>query len=1037
MGKPDPTTATTTGHPSKGGSALKRLKASLKSAGVIGKHQKISKKKSTTQRAAALGERKEAREILRGLSTKARDTNPFETKINRQKHDVLNRKIKGATGKPGVVRKRGEENRTRTLAVEMDRRNKDSAFVDRRFGERDATMSLEDKMLERFMKEKSKRAADRGSMFNLEDDDEDMMELTHMGQSLNAFSDAGLQKVHADPADDSDSGQIDKDTVRYTHFGGFSEDDEAAADPNDDGTGKRKSKNEVMKEVIAKSKLHKRERQMLKEQDEDLAEELDAQLDDIKALLATNKPAAPYKAFDALTGATDTNTIPVSNKRGHDAAAAGQAANDNRRRGQDEDGDEEDYDDYDRFVRELATERRAKPTDRLKTEQELAAAEKLRLEQLEKDRQRRMMGLPTEKEEAAAKMQAKLDAAASANKRPAEADDLGDDDYTAAVETMVRDEEEVPLLYRDGRLLNKEVFMRKRRKVDGDDDEEQDEDEDEEDGTEDEDDDEEEDDDDEEEDESDADENDWAIEDVNDTLGEEAGSDDNNNDKEHVSITTTTTTASSSKPHFVPTKQRTVDETAAKELPYTFTAPDTHDDFLALVGDRTPEEQATIVQRLRALHHVKLGGDNRKKLEKLLEILLTHLTHLSNTPTTPTTLPTINALSAPTIELSQQFPTQAATHFLTLTTALQKKLSRDLASTAPHRRASALPHLDALVAFRLVGRIFSTSDLKHEVVTPVMLLMSQYLSQAPVADWRGALSGLFVCEMLAEYQALSKRFIPEAVNFLATVLALILPTSSSCEPTTETDTNIATETDIASIETAPILDPAVTCLRIRDWETATAKPSSSPPVSLLHTLAKLNTTTTTTTPPTPPSEPAKLALLTTTLTLLTRYMRLYMDSPTFPTLFAAIPHLLTHIPPTLSFPALTTTHTLLTALTHSTTLKRRPLVLQKFKPTPLATHVPKFDTHYSVDRKAQARDPDRARATAAKLKFEYKKELKGAVRELRKDASFVNRKRTATLKQADAAYKSKMDKILGGLANQEGAMRGYERELKKAKGKKR
>lgn len=38
-------------------------------------------------------------------------------------------------------------------------------------------------------------------------------------------------------------------------------------------------------------------------------------------------------------------------------------------------------------------------------------------------------------------------------------------------------------------------------------------------------------------------------------------------------------------------------------------------------------------------------------------------------------------------------------------------------------------------------------------------------------------------------------------------------------------------------------------------------------------------------------------------------------------------------------------------------------------------------------------------------------------------------------KQKDAEYKKKMDKIMGQLASQEGAMRGYEREKKKSKRK--
>jgi nucleolar protein 14 len=113
-------------------------------------------------------------------------------------------------------------------------------------------------------------------------------------------------------------------------------------------------------------------------------------------------------------------------------------------------------------------------------------------------------------------------------------------------------------------------------------------------------------------------------------------------------------------------------------------------------------------------------------------------------------------------------------------------------------------------------------------------------------------------------------------------------------------------------------------------------------------------------------------------------------------------------------------------------LKRRPLQLQKRKSIPIPTYAPKFQTGYSVDKRY---DPDTDRRETSKLKAEYKKEFKGAVRELRKDAAFLGRKKIQEIRDNDAKYKKKMDKIVGILAEQEGAMRGYERESKRLKKK--
>src|SRR5687768_11119298 len=70
----------------------------------------------------------------------------------------------------------------------MQRRNKVGGILDRRFGENDPTMAPEDKMLERFAREKQ-RSHKKSSMFDLEDD-EPSVGLTHMGKSLTFDKDA-------------------------------------------------------------------------------------------------------------------------------------------------------------------------------------------------------------------------------------------------------------------------------------------------------------------------------------------------------------------------------------------------------------------------------------------------------------------------------------------------------------------------------------------------------------------------------------------------------------------------------------------------------------------------------------------------------------------------------------------------------------------------------------------------------------------------------------------------------------------------------
>jgi nucleolar protein 14 len=172
-----------------GGSALKRLRETLKQAKVIGpgaKTTRVSKKASRSKQLTAALAKKQTKSTLHSLMAEQRQSNPFEHKFTRTKHEVLNKPVKGVAGKPGLTRKRGEEARVKSLLPELTSKNRMSHVVDRRFGEGDTSMSVEDRMLARMMKEKVRAARMPAGAFNLEDGLEDTV-LTHQGK-LVSFS---------------------------------------------------------------------------------------------------------------------------------------------------------------------------------------------------------------------------------------------------------------------------------------------------------------------------------------------------------------------------------------------------------------------------------------------------------------------------------------------------------------------------------------------------------------------------------------------------------------------------------------------------------------------------------------------------------------------------------------------------------------------------------------------------------------------------------------------------------------------------------
>eukprot|EP00057_Strongylocentrotus_purpuratus_P008349 XP_011662823.1 PREDICTED: nucleolar protein 14 [Strongylocentrotus purpuratus] len=274
--------------------------------------------------------------------------NPFEVKINKQKHNILGRKNKHGKGVPVVSRSKGLQKRNATLLQEYKQRHKSNKFLDKRLGENDPEMSVEDKMMERFTLEKQ-RNHEKSGMYSLNTDED----LTHYGQSLSS-----LEKFEEPDlaSDDEEGGMIDKKFVAEEHFGGF------LTKKKTDEEGKPKTRQEIFEEIIAKSKKDKFNRQSEKEDVVKLTEQLDQDFNDVSQFLAKVK--------------------------------------------RDKDEERRKPDDYDMSVKELIFDMRAKASDRLKTPEELAKEEKEKLEKMETDRQRRMKGITeTEEQENKRRMQ--------------------------------------------------------------------------------------------------------------------------------------------------------------------------------------------------------------------------------------------------------------------------------------------------------------------------------------------------------------------------------------------------------------------------------------------------------------------------------------------------------------------------------------------------------------------------------------------------------------------------------------------------------
>lgn len=154
-------------------------------------------------------------------------------------------------------------------------------------------------------------------------------------------------------------------------------------------------------------------------------------------------------------------------------------------------------------------------------------------------------------------------------------------------------------------------------------------------------------------------------------------------------------------------------------------------------------------------------------------MLIDHILYITSPPEPKFTV--LSALTPHLYTLSKTYPIQSAEHFIAKLMLMQKNLTRGLAHGATNHDSRTWPGLPELSLLRTISVIWPTSDMNHAVVNPARLLMGSYLGLCRIRSLQDVASGLFLCTLFFQYEALSKRLVPEALNFLASALLLLAP----------------------------------------------------------------------------------------------------------------------------------------------------------------------------------------------------------------------------------------------------------------------
>lgn len=210
---------------------------------------------------------------------------------------------------------------------------------------------------------------------------------------------------------------------------------------------------------------------------------------------------------------------------------------------------------------------------------------------------------------------------------------------------------------------------------------------------------------------------------------------------------------------------KSITNAADSGLAYTYACPQSLEELLGITTNISLDDLPIAVQRIRALYHPKLHKDNKMKLGKFSVVLVDYVSLLANQAGGPP-FGVLETLIRHIHSLAKSFPEEIGRAFRSHLKSL-------------HEDRPTAPTPGDLILLTAIASIFPTSDHFHQVVTPATLCITRYLSQKIPQSLSDLATGTFLGTLCLQYQRISKRYIPELVNYIINTLLTLAPVKGS------------------------------------------------------------------------------------------------------------------------------------------------------------------------------------------------------------------------------------------------------------------
>jgi len=228
---------------------------------------------------------------------------------------------------------------------------------------------------------------------------------------------------------------------------------------------------------------------------------------------------------------------------------------------------------------------------------------------------------------------------------------------------------------------------------------------------------------------------------------------------------------------------------ADTDMPYIIECPVDISEFDNLVKEyvRSVSDLSELVSRIMSCHSIHIStavqSSNKEKLSGFLQILVTYFIRLGDSlarchdrEKLSYISSELDSIASAIFKLAADLPDVFRLHMVKLIMSMRDNTTKDLGQVSTNKQAKCWPSLGQILWIQQLGLLYSASDYRHGIIGPVLLFSCQNLMWCPLRNLSDLASGLLLCSVILDMTSVTDKAIPEVVSFMTRALGSLLDT---------------------------------------------------------------------------------------------------------------------------------------------------------------------------------------------------------------------------------------------------------------------